>query len=476
MNQTPHNLEAEHAVLGALLFDPHAAWAGIEDTLSASDFYEPLHRELFEAVVASIRAGQTPDVAALARRFAGSRAFRELGAGGYLVDLVDAADLRRVTPCALEVAETSLRRSIVHVCAEASQAALEDGDVEAVTQVFALERAIAQLSARGPSRAEWSSAGSVVEEAIARSRARSGSETEFPTGLRDVDALLGGFNAGELSILAARPGMGKTTAATAIAKANAAAGRGTLYFSLEMGSVPIGLRLACDVAFERGGVRNSIGPNIGSPTYDRARRNELPDAQWERLEHAQREIVAWPLLLDTRPGLTVSTMEACARRAFREWERKGIEPGPVIVDHLGKVRAEKDRKGSRHAEVADVSAGLAEMAKRLHAPVIALCQLNRGVEGREDKRPVLSDLRQAGEIEEDARQVVFFYRPEYYLRAPDDPLSETAAERAERETKLARARNRLVWIVAKNSHGPLGQVETYCEIACSAIRDAGAIG
>ena len=177
-----------------------------------------------------------------------------------------------------------------------------------------------------------------------------------------------------------------------------------------------------------------------------------------------------PLLIDARPGLTVARIEAAARRAHRKWRKKGIEPGPVIVDHLGIVRPDKDRKGSLHAEVADVSRGLAEMAKRLGVPVVALCQLNRGVEGRDDKRPQLSDLRQAGEIEEDARAVVMLYRASYYLRPPMDPSSEGPAEAAEREAKLARVKGRVTFLVEKNSHGPAGvQVEAFCDPATSAV-------
>jgi replicative DNA helicase len=149
----------------------------------------------------------------------------------------------------------------------------------------------------------------------------------------------------------------------------------------------------------------------------------------------------------------------------------GIPAGPVIIDHLGIIRPEKERQGSKHAEIADISRGLAEMAKRLDVPVIALCQLNRGVEGREDKRPILADLRQAGELEEDSRLVIFMFRPEYYFRPPQDPGAETHEQRVERETKLARNRNKLFWLIEKNNNGPLGHVETFCDVACSVVRD-----
>jgi replicative DNA helicase len=164
-------------------------------------------------------------------------------------------------------------------------------------------------------------------------------------------------------------------------------------------------------------------------------------------------------------------MESCARRAIRDWDRKGITPGAIIVDHLTIARADQDRKGNKVAEVGDISRSLAEMAKRLDVPVVALCQLSRQVEARTnaDKRPSLSDLRWSGEIEQDARLVMFLYRPEYYCRRPEDESDHEAM--MEWKTKLDKVRRRLWWLVEKNNNGPTGEVETHCDIACSAIRD-----
>jgi replicative DNA helicase len=141
----------------------------------------------------------------------------------------------------------------------------------------------------------------------------------------------------------------------------------------------------------------------------------------------------------------------------------------VIVDHLTIAKADQDRKGNKVAEVGDISRGLAEMAKTLDVPVIALCQLSRDVEKREkDKRPTLADLRWSGEIEQDARVVTFLYRPEYYVRPPEE---NTIEARAEYQERLQPVKNKLFWLIEKNNNGPTKQVETYCDIACSAIRN-----
>ena len=458
----PHNVEAEQALLGAILCD-NDALDGLSD-LQPRHFYEPAHAALFEAVRATRAVGLPADFATVRDRVKASRAFEELGGASYLADLIDKAPPSSAAPhMARVVADYAMRRGLVDVGVEIAARARQDFQGDGLGMIAEAERELARIASDGPSREAWRDAGGLIASALESAQSRDGS-IDVGTGLAEVDDHIGGFGRGELSIIAGRPGMFKSGVASQIAKANAARGKGTLFFSQEMGVEPLGLRLACDLAWEP-------YASAFNPTFDRARRNRLSSEQWRMLRDAAAIAEAWPLRFDVRPSLTVSTMEACARRAFRDWEKRGIPAGPIIIDHLGIVRPEKDRQGSKHAEVADVSRALAEMAKRLEVPVIALCQLNRGVEGREDKRPMLSDLRQAGEIEEDARLVVFLYRPEYYFRPPQDPGAETPEQRVERETKLDRNRNKLFWLIEKNNNGPLGQVETFCDVACSVVRD-----
>jgi replicative DNA helicase len=459
----PHNLEAEQALLGALLFDPEAVFA-VSGVIRASHFFEPFHGRLFGAVHDLATKGRATDPALLAQQFERDPAWTELGGTEYLGLLIDRAPPSAIAgDYARAVADLGLRRDLIRVGREISDLGRTEPDSEA-----ALGNAEQLLSAltQADSTEALKSASELIEDAIAYAKARDG-QVAYSFGVGAVDDLTGGLNAGEMTIVAARPGMGKTLVAQTIARANAAAGLGTCIYSLEMSANPLGIRLACDLAFDRHAPTYSGCTT--NPTSDRALKNALSPEEWRALDRAREIVAGWPLHIDTRAGLTLIQIEASARRAHARWARRGIKPGPVLIDHLGKVKPGQDRRGNMYAETADLSAGAAEMAKRLGVPVVALVQLNRGVEQREDRRPSLADLRNAGQLEEDARQVLMIYRPEYYLRAPLG--QETFEQEAERRAKLDQARNQLFFLVEKNSHGPIGQVQAFCDVACSAIRD-----
>lgn len=464
-SELPQSLEAEQALLGAILFD-NAALERAPDGLKPEHFFEPFHGRLFEVMADMVRKGGLAEPTALIRRFANDPAFRELKGVAYLSDLLDAAPpVAHVHGYGRTVLELALRRNLMRVGKEFSALAQADGEVSSI--LTEADRMLASVVAEGPAQEAWFTGAEVITAAISSARARNG-VVEFGSGLTEVDDLIGGFGRGEASIIAGRPGMAKSLVASAIAKANARKGKAVAFFSQEMGKEPLGLRLACDLAFDP--MAPMYMGRDSNPRFDDARKNKLTPEQWESLEQTVDIVRRWPIHFDVRPALTVSQIEACARRLIKRAEKAGIEPGPVIIDHLGIIRPEKDRKGSMHAETADKSRALAEMAKRLDVPVIALCQLNRGVEGRgEDRRPELRDLRNAGEIEEDARLVIFLYRPEYYLREPLD--REDPEEAARREANLEKVKGKLFWIVAKANNGQLGQVETFCNVGCAAVRD-----
>lgn len=462
------SFDAEQSVLGLLMFDERA-FDEVRDFLKAEHFREPINARLYDAMAKLLREGRCAAPELIAPKFATDSAFFEIGGARYLADLIDKAPpLTVVAQFAQEIVSAHTRRSVDGMLRRALSSVHSSPPEEVLGDV---ERSTAEIRRATFTREHWIGAGDLAGLALDSAEVRDG-RIDFSLGLSELDQMTGGAHAGEVTLLAGRPGMAKTTVVGRVALANALQGRGTLIYSLEMAQEPMGHRLGCDMAYDRHAVRYSAAPEAGNPTVSLAMQNRLSPEQRSRLRAAEDHLRELPLLVDVRSGLTLSQIEAAARAAFRQWEKQGISPGPVFIDHLGKVRPEKDRGGNRHAEVADVSAGLAEMAKRLHVPVIACCQLNRAVEGRgDDKRPVLSDLRQAGELEEDARQVIFLYRPEYYYRPPEDPSSETAERRFERERKLDQVRNKLFFLVEKNSHGPTGQVEAFCDIACSAVRD-----
>lgn len=462
------NLDAEHSVLGCILYD-NDCLDDVAGRLQPESFWEPVHQRVFEKASDLIRQGRRVDPTTLIEHFREDPALQRLGGVRYFADLVDHANGWALRPHAEVIADLATKRALVALADEVKQT-VADPERDGQAMIAEMEGSLANLADVGADD-EWLEAGACVAGAIDRAKERNGA-IRYTWGIAELDELTGGLNAGESVIIAGRPGSMKTGVGIQIALANARMGLGTCLVSLEMSGDPMGLRMACAVAHDRTAPRYSAMPDADpNPWYLSASKGKLTDAQWARLAAAQAEIAALPLKLDVRAGRSISQIESAVRRSHRRWKKHGVQPGPVVVDHLGIVRPEKSRQGSKHAEVADVSRGLAEMAKRLGVPVVALCQLNRGVEGRDDKRPVMSDLRQAGEIEEDARAVVMIYRPAYYLRPPLDPSTEGAAEAAEREAKLARVRNQLLLLVEKNSHGPTGQVEAWCDPRTSAVGD-----
>ena len=457
----PHNDEAEQAFLGCVLFDRDRA--GTIEGLRPEHFWEPLHARLWKSIRDITAAGKIADPIALADKFASDPAFVELGGIRYLADLIDMAPpANQAEHFAAIISDLAMRRELIALSGETATAAADlSGETTADSIIVAVERGVAAIAKGSTSSDDWRSASDVVRGAIASALERGG-RVELSTGLIDLDAVTGGFRRGEMAIIAGRPAMGKSTAGLAMAKALARAGHGVCFFSMEMAEVALGLRVACDVAYD--------GP-MGRIEYFRADRGQLEPSQWHRLRDAGDDVDGWPIMFDVRPGQTTAQMEAKARRQFRKWETSGIRPGAIVVDHLTIAGVETQRSGNKVAEVGDISRGLAEMAKRLDVAVIGLCQLSRDVEKRDgkSKRPGLADLRWSGEIEQDARQVMFLYRPEYYLHKPEGNDPDDGLKY---EDDLALVKNKLHWYVEKNNNGPTGDVETFCDMGCSVIRNA----
>lgn len=464
---TLDSFDAEAALLGCVLYKNEAmGWGG--DLVTGEHFSDHMLGWLFDRVREMIAKDQRCEPIALDRiAQTYGTVYHEAGGLSLLARLVaDCPPAENAGDYARIVLDGAVRRQAALACQEGIKGLLGDRDRPGAEVIGDLRSDLEKIEAVGAVGDDWSHAGDAVRAAIEHAQTRTGL-IDYPTGIRALDTFIGGVHAGEVTILAARPGMGKTVGGLAVARANAERGLGVLLFSLEMTRGALALRLACDVAYDRGETMfNGASMN---PTFDRAMKGELEMPQWRRLHDANAEIDAWPLEIDDRAGLTMAQIEGAARRQHRKWARAGIKPGPLIIDHLGKVRPSTDRRGNKHAEVADVSSDCQAMAKRLGVPVLALVQLNRAVENREGNQPQLSDLRQAGELEEDARQVMFLYRPEYYLREP--VADETFEARAARVDKLQAVKNQLFWLVEKNSHGARGQVKSFCEIGCSAFRD-----
>ena len=458
-------VDSEVALLAAAMCYPEHC-GDVLDRLTPEQFGDAVHGRIWGATCTLIRSGRTPEPPLVRDALGQDQGFDDWGGLRQLIELYDRAYVPGLKDHADAVADRASRRAIITLTQEIQAQAPDFAAGTAEDLLAQLEHGAAEIASSGATAENWKSAGQLVSGALERARHRKG-VISYPVGLQEVDALLGGLNAGESTVLGAWTGMGKTIGALQIAKANASAGLGTCYFSLEMADDPMGLRMACDLAYDRHAARY-MGVTT-NPTMDQANKGMLNPAGWERLQEAEQIIHRWPLLMDTTPGLTMVQIEAKARRAHRRWARQGIKPGPIFIDHIGKVRPSVNRRGDRTSEMTDVSNDCGEMAKRLHVPVVPLAQLNRQVEMQgDDKRPQLSHLKQSGAIAEDARQVVFLYRPEYYYRPPFE--NEDIDDKIARESKLAKVKGHLYWIVAKNSNGPVGQALTFCEAACSAVR------
>nr|WP_314431422.1 DnaB-like helicase C-terminal domain-containing protein [uncultured Brevundimonas sp.] len=459
--------QSEREVIGAALYSADRVSDAFE-RLQAEHFYDPVHARIWKIVASLFSAGHLIDAGVIAHRMGTDPAFEEWGGQDHLLNLVEISDLRAARGHIDIIADLATRRAIEATARKAAERARDTSDASGDEILGDMERESAEIAETSSIETAWIDAGDMLDQAIAIARARDGA-VNYPIGLQSVDEKLRGLNAGEVTVIAGWTGMGKTVAGMQVAKGCASVGLGVAYFSLEMSEVPMAMRMACDVVYDRtaaayGGVTSNI-------TIDRAIAGDLKPHEWERLNEAQATIRRWPISYDMRPNLTVAQIQAAVVRLHRVWKRQGIKPGPVIVDHIGKVKPSQERRGNVTAETRDVSNDLNAMAKRLGVPVVILSQLNRTVDQgpSKDKRPTLSSVKDSGAVVEDARQLIFVYRPEYYYREPFD--HEDTVAKAERLAELTKVQNHYYWIIEKNSNGPRAQIRTYCKAECSAVRD-----
>lgn len=449
----PANIEAEQAVLGVLLCD-NGAFDRC-DSLRPAHFFEPFHGRLFAAIEAAVKRGHLADAILLNDKMASDPAFEELGGLRYLADLVDRAPPSITAgDYAREVRETATRREVIRIAEEMAAAArAPDPDTAANDLIEQAEGELYRLAEVGQGGGHVVSFADAVTGAVKMAAAafeRDGGLSGLSTGLIDLDRKLGGLHPSDLVILAARPSMGKTALAANIAFSTArnyayearpdgtkrtTAGGQVLFFSLEMSAEQLAMRILAETSGVSG---------------DRIRKGEIEAHEFGRVRDAAIEIQEAPLHIDATGGLALAKLSARARRQKR---MTGLDL--IVVDYLQLVTTGR-KDGNRVQEVSEITMGLKALAKDLDVPVIALSQLSRQVEQREDKRPQLSDLRESGSIEQDADMVLFLYREEYYLER-SRPEPNTAGYEAW-ITKMDACRGRADVIIGKQRHGPIGTV------------------
>ncbi|MBC7667328.1 replicative DNA helicase [Caulobacter sp. DWR2-3-1b2] len=453
----PHNLEAEQALLGVLLYD-NAAYERLTDSLQGRHFYEPFHARLFGAIETHIRKGQLAEPILLADEFKKDPAFEELGGLRYLADLVDRAPpAANVGDYARAVFDLALRRDLIRIGGTISTTAHGHGEVQlpARDQIEAAEQQLYTLAESGVASSGFVSFGDALRGAVemtAEAYSRDGGMSGLACDLIDLDQKIGGLHPSDLVVLAGRPSMGKTALATNIAfniarkyawepqpdgSKKTVSGGVVAFFSLEMSAEQLALRMLADASGVSG---------------DRLRKGEIDASEFGRVRDAAIELQEAPLYIDATGGISIAKLTARARRLKRQ---VGLDL--VVVDYLQLVTgSDLGANANRVQEVSQITMGLKALAKELACPVIALSQLSRQVENREDKRPQLSDLRESGSIEQDADMVWFVYRESYYVGRAEP--REGTPEHLQWQEDMDRLQGLAEVIIAKQRHGPIGTV------------------
>ena len=457
-NHAPANIEAEQALLGAVLFD-NAAYERLSDQLHARHFYEPFHQRLFAAIEEYIRKGQLAEPIVLMERFKQDPAFQELGGLRYLADLVDRAPPAANAPdYGRLVYDLALRRDLIRIGGDIAAAAQTDQEHTAKDQIEVAEQSLYTLAETGQTSTGFISFADALQGAVnmaAEAYSRDGGLAGISTGLIDLDKMLGGLHPSDLVILAGRPSMGKTALATniafSVAKAYAydilpdgakktSSGGVVAFYSLEMSAEQLAMRLLADAS--------------GVPS-DKLRKGEIDASEFGRVRDAALDIQQAPIFIDATGGLSISKLAARARRLKRQ---VGLDL--IVVDYLQLVTGGEGAKlDNRVQEVSMITQGLKALAKELAVPVLALSQLSRQVENREDKRPQLSDLRESGSIEQDADMVMFVYRESYYVGRAE-PREGTPEHLAWQED-MDKIEHLAEVIIGKQRHGPIGSVKLH---------------
>ena len=424
----PHSIEAEQSVIGGLLLE-NEALDKVADILSAEDFYQFDHKTIFQHIAKLIERNRPADIVTVAESLESTAELTQIGGIAYLGSLAQntptAANIRRYAEI---VRERAIMRKLVIVGSGIAESAYSPNGRDAQQLLDEAEAKIFQIAEGGKRSSEGFQDIKVLLPQVAEridmlfSRDNPSDVTGIPTGFSDLDSMTSGFQGGDLVIVAGRPSMGKTAFSINIAE-NVALDTGlpVAIFSMEMASTQLAMRM--------------IG-SVGRLDQHRMRTGRLEDEDWEKLTTALGKLNEAPIFIDEGAALSSFDVRARSRRLHRQCGKLGL----IVVDYLQLMAAPAGRQGENRAtEISEISRSLKALAKELDVPVVALSQLNRSVEQRPDKRPVMSDLRESGAIEQDADLILFIYRDEVYN--PDSTDKGTAEI-----------------IIAKQRNGPIGRV------------------
>ena len=473
----PRNIEAEAALLGALMIDNRLA-EDIQVKLRSDHFHEPVHGRIYEAILKLVDKNMIANPVTLRPMFEADEAMRELGGPAYLAQLTGSgAALIGARDFAGQIYDLALLRELIGVGRDMVEKATDTSDaIDPKSQIEAAEVALYRVAEEGGEQGSVKSFGQATKLAVEqaeRALNSGGHLSGITTGLDSVNGRIGGLHRSDLLILAGRPGMGKTSLATNIAfnaaqrlvrdredgiEDSKSVGAAVAFFSLEMSAD----QLATRILSEQSGISS-----------ENLRMGKISQQDFRNLARAAGELENLPLYIDDTPGLTIAALRTRARRLKRQ---RGV--GFIVVDYLQLLQGSgRSGESNRVQEISEISRGLKTLAKELHVPVLALSQLSRAVEQREDKRPQLSDLRESGSIEQDADIVLFVYREEYYIqsREPKRPTAEDDMKIHDAYDAWGREMNNAVGlselIIAKQRHGATGKVKLRFESKITKFSD-----
>ena len=452
----PHSIEAEQQLLGGLL-NNNDLYYSLEDKVDPEHFYDPVHSRIFEIISTRIKDGKLASAVTVNTFLTEDEGLKELGGSSYLAQLMAGS----VASSAIKdysklVYDLAIRRELIILGQEISSRAQSiKVDEQPEEQIILAEQNLYKIGDSGKSETGFKSFLKALGEAVQVANAahhRDGNLAGISTGFIDLDKKMGGLHSSDLIILAGRPSMGKTSLATNIAyniaksfkkNDNADGTSKTVnggivgFYSLEMSAEQLAARILSETA------------EIPS---EQIRRGDMTESEFRRFVEAAKSIESSPLFIDDTPALTIAQLASRARRLKRT---HGLDA--LIIDYLQLVRAGSSRD-NRVNEISEITQGLKAIAKELNIPVIALSQLSRQVENRDDKRPQLADLRESGSIEQDADVVLFVYREEYY-KEREKPSDHDLEKMAIWQEEMDRLHGRAELILGKQRHGPIGTVE-----------------
>jgi replicative DNA helicase len=452
----PHNVDAEQALLGAILVN-NDAYDRVSDFLKGEHFSEELHRRIYDTAAQLIRAGKLATVVTLKTFLEGIELPAGVTVQAYLARLAaEATTIINAEDYGRTIHDLAVRRELIVIGEDIVNTAFDSPiDSSPRQQIEEAERKLYSIAETGRYDGgfqRFSDALTIAIDMANSAYMRDGHLSGMATGLVDLDEKMGGLQKSDLIIVAGRPGMGKTALATNIAfniarayefeveadGAHKTTNGGIVgFFSLEMSAEQLATRV--------------IAEQSGVPSY-KIRRGDINEDDFRRITDAAREMQSIPFYIDQSGGISIAQLTARARRLKRQ---KGLDL--MVVDYLQLLAGSKTRSDNRVQEITEITTGLKALAKELNVPILALSQLSRQVESRDDKRPQLSDLRESGSIEQDADVVLFVYREEYYLRNREP--REGTEEHINWMAEMERAHGRAEAILGKQRHGPTGTVQ-----------------